>query len=460
MKIFKLIRIYVLAKALALLALFVVNPVKAQENLLVDSIGVELNVLAGELIAKVSDRSTRLSFDELRDAVRSAYVGSPIYKASSDRLDVAAAVVEESQARFLPQLNLTADRGRDTVGGSSDTNYSSQRLSVNQFLYDFGSSNYDHEAIRLEQKLAELAHHDDKSDLLLRLLTAYFELFRASKQLEISKAFIASREQFLDLVGKREAIGGSSRADIVRAEAKLAEALDNLPTASEGQRLATNTYLELFRGLPSRIDVHELPDTTFSEEAQVLGKYLETSVAMRRARLQVAVSESRLESVQTQRYGKLDLLASYGRGGGVSNVGSSQTETSARVQYSVNIFSGFSQQARISQSAIRLDEAKQNVAAVELAEVRSIKDALYKLRTMEALVDSRVGLVRRAKSASDITRELFVLNRGSIADIFRAQEDYISATRNLLNAIVDRMIAYYQLARTLHVLPELMGVKG
>lgn len=429
--------------------------VLAQQTLQVDAIGAELNMLSGELIGKVSDRTNRLSFNALREKVLQASKASPIYQASLDRLSISGARVEESKARFLPQISLSADRGRDEpLGSTASKDFSSQTLSVNQFLYDFGSASHEHDAITLENQAAELTVLKERGELLLRLITTYYEVFRASKQLEISESFIASREQFLDLIRKREAIGGSSRADSVRAEAKLAEALDSLPTASQRLLSAKHQYMELFREQPSFIDLHELPEMNLEDRERTVMTFARQSVASIQGRLEIDIAKRKLEAEKGKRYGQFELQATYSRGG--SGRPSGFDQTAGRIQYSLNVFSGFSQQSRISQSVLSLDEAKQKLKSIEYEQERLIRDALLAYETMNTLVDSRVGLVRRAKSASDITRELFVLNRGSIADIFRAQEDYISATRNLLDAVVDRAVSFYRLLQVANVLPETM----
>ena len=442
---------YVLA-----IVVLVCRDVHAQTSLQVDAIGAELNALAGELIGKVSDRSARLDFEQLRLKVVSAYKVSPIHKASTDRSAVAGARVQESRARFLPQMSVSAYRGRDLVDTTtSNPDNSTQTVTLTQFIYDFGSTLRDHDAFELERQSAELQHYVDGSELMLRLVSAYFEVYRSAKQMEISKSFITSREQFLDLIKQREAIGGSSRADIVRAEAKLAEAFDDLPSAIQRSTSSGHRYSELFQSAPPRADIHERPAFDIDGIKKDLRAVGRDTPAVKRAQLDVKVAEDRLEAERMRRYGQVDLQASYSQGNAQTELNS--RETSARLQYSVNVFSGFSQESRISQSALRLSEAQEKLLSIENEQERILKDALLKVGTLDDLVDSRVGLVRRAKSASDITRELFILNRGSIADIFKAQEDYISATRNLLDAVVDRTIAFYELLHAVNALPRVMG---
>ena len=49
---------------------------------------------------------------------------------------------------------------------------------------------------------------------------------------------------------------------------------------------------------------------------------------------------------------------------------------------------------------------------------------------------------------------MFELNKTSINDLFRSQEEYLSAAKNLVDAMVDKNINYYKMLASFGLLLE------
>lgn len=426
----------------------------SQQVMQVDSVGQEFNNLTQSLIQTISNSETQRPFSELKKIVVGAYDQSPISKSAFEVLSIEDARLRESDARFLPQVTVTANRVRDSVASSlTGKDYSSQALTVSQFLYDFNSLNLDHKSFEIEKEVSEAEFELRQSDLLLKLISIYYEVYRANLQFEITQKFISSRQQFLSLIKQREEIGGSSRADIVRAEAKLAEALDSLPSALQQKSNATLNFEDLFQFSPDNVGLHQLPAYNLFNLRGDMQRLVDQTLERKQAELKVAALNAKLHSEERKRFGSFSVEGTFSRGDYSSQI--NRDLSSVSIKYTLNVFSGFAQQQRITQAALRVTSSEFDLEAVKSDQTKRLKAAILNYETLESIVDSRIGLVRQAKDASDVTRELFVLNRGSIADIFKAQEDYIAATRGLLNSYVDRSKAFYEL---LHVLGDLSQV--
>ena len=75
-----------------------------------------------------------------------------------------------------------------------------------------------------------------------------------------------------------------------------------------------------------------------------------------------------------------------------------------------------------------------------------------------ASVVSRAELVIGAKLSNKVNKELFELNKTSINDLFRSQEEYISAAKNLVDAMVDKNLSFYQMVNKFGLLLDMFDV--
>ena len=60
--------------------------------------------------------------------------------------------------------------------------------------------------------------------------------------------------------------------------------------------------------------------------------------------------------------------------------------------------------------------------------------------------------------SNQVNRELFELNKTSINDLFRSQEEYITAAKNLVDAMVDKNLSFYQMLAKFGFLLEMFDL--
>jgi adhesin transport system outer membrane protein len=312
---------------------------------------------------------------------------------------------------------------------------------VSQLVYDFGGVNASLKSNEEKTEALILESRLQQSQMLLSLIRSYLEWARASYRLQMSEDFVSTREQFLDLVKSRESIGGSSRADVIRAETKLIEALDELPFSVKAVEQANASLVEMYGAIPESVQLFQTP--LLGDEMQrheTTGLY---PIKIQAIDKSIASAKAQLRAAEIRRYGVIRFDGTY------QNVNDPifNTSESTRLQlsYQVDIFSGYAQNARIDQARFQLSELEAERDRVKKEQARVLSVAFADYRSQVASTRSRVKLVRAAKRASDITRELFVFNRGSISDIFKAQEDYLSASRNLLDTMINAQLSYYTL---------------
>ena len=70
--------------------------------------------------------------------------------------------------------------------------------------------------------------------------------------------------------------------------------------------------------------------------------------------------------------------------------------------------------------------------------IRELSQSENSFEAQSALVLSRVALVKGAELSNQVNRELFELNKTSINDLFRSQEEFLTSAKNLVDATVEK----------------------
>jgi len=363
------------AKALVM-ALVLVCPVQAQRPASAATPSQESNASLAQISVRIlaetgSDRSGA-EFEGFARRVRDAFVQSPVPEKASRTVRAGEARVEEANAAFLPRVTTGLGVGRTEYANSvSPSGQGDRSINASQMVYDFGLSPANQRAAQQRLQANTQAARVEESRLVFGMVQAVIEWQRAAQVLLLSQAFVTTRKQFAAFTAARAQEGVSSPFDVQRAQAKVLEAQDEIPSAEKRLQVATARYQEFLgrvsdpESLPIRYQLPEraigigLGAASTPEDRPVaarLGAYLEVQAAS-------AALEQELRAEQARLLGGFNLEASLG----VSDPGSAfeRRRTSAVLIYRSEFLSGFAQRARIKQAAARLEESRFELERLE-----------------------------------------------------------------------------------------------
>jgi outer membrane protein TolC len=129
------------------------------------------------------------------------------------------------------------------------------------------------------------------------------------------------------------------------------------------------------------------------------------------------------------------------------------------VVYRADIFAGFAQSARAKTMASKASEAEFERDRVRRDLIKRLEVAQADVNSTQAAFRTRLDLLKGSQATDIATRELFLLNRGTLTDVFKAQEDVFSAAQKLIAADFDRKIAIYTFLHLSDRLIELFDLK-
>ena len=434
------------------------NPAVSNE---IDLIGREMTRIMQELSDGEKDPTKRLPIEPVIKAAREAVEKSPSVLQIGSSLDLYSAQKDEIIAGKRPQVSASVGGGNrkfeteslGTVVSNSGT-YQSRSVSASQLLFDFGSVDNQVNATESRGEAAVAELRTIKGQIFLDSIVAFYEVQRSLLQLRLARENVNSRRAFVEFVRDRADLGASSAADVVRAESRVAEAMDLMSSAAQSLARAQAVYRQYYGieaqpyALPREISVDEL---NFLD----LEAYLDSHPDAIRTRLLVDAAQKDYEAVIGQQRGALSFQASMSQ---TKNPGSSNflDDRTLTLNFESKLYAGGSKDALVRQSEARLAQAKFERDRVYLDIQRNLRDSFAEYEGKLAGVSARILVTEGAENSYEISKEMYAFSRISLFELLKTQEELFSAGQRLIDSIVDRALSKYRLLHAAQQLPEVI----
>lgn len=400
----------------------------------------------------------RAPFEPFRARVVAAVASHPDVGVTAAQLNESEAAARESFAGLLPQISGTGDGGNRNTGPSSFTRSPEIKrdglsfgVTARQLLWDFGATFRDVDASRSREEALQARLEARRSEFGLRAAGAHLELVRARRQLALAEQNVTAREEILTLVREREASGGGSLADVIRARARLTEAMAQFSSIETRLRSAEAAYQEAYGAAPPAElgAIPEMPAASRVTDAidSLIKRFpsLKEAAALREAAR--ADAQSRTKRMLPTLSFELSTLRR-----DLASSGIPATDTSALLVWRYNFYTGGAESARRDQAVARRAQVERQFESAVRQFERDLAAAAAEVRNGEALQSSREQASRAAVASLRAVREQFAFNRGTLLDLLRAQEELFFAGRDQLDASFDLLVAQLRL---MHLTSEL-----
>ena len=408
----------------------------------------------------IEEPARRLPLRQLAPGLRQAASEHPESRLAGSQAQRTDQARKEAYAAFLPQLSASVDSGTRSFDAQvypwSSLPARQQKalgfgLTVRQLLYDFGQTSRRVGAQEAAREAAEHRQATRRSELTLRGLEAWSQVFRAQQMVLLNAMNVVARQQIRSFVEERERLGGSSRSDVLRVQARIAEAETALVAAENQLRAAEAGFFEIFGQKPAAaVSLLELPAIE-RERYRDMAALLEGNRVLRELRAQGRSLELEAAAASSAMLPKLTLEVSRSRRDLYSG-GTPGTDSSWGIVANHNLYAGGADQARQAQAQLRSQEALLEVDVRRRQLEKLISELLAEVDSGEASIKARREGVVGAMRALEVVREQFFFRRGALLDLLRAQEELFLAGRELIQGMVDQGSARFRL---LHVSGEL-----
>lgn len=419
----------------------------------VNAVSDRLATFLGEAVRWTDDPAARAPLGSVRPLVQAAVLAHPEVRLAAEQRSTAGFASREAFAAYLPQVSAnigTGNRKYDAVNkpGSVSPAYTDDAKSVGltarQLLYDFGATGGRVDAQRAREAAAEARLATRRSELVLRAISAWHEVFRARQQRRLAEVNRQSRQQILDFIEERERLGGSSRSDVLRVQARLSDAQAALVATDNRLVAAESGYRETFAAAPPAgltlpeavpLDPARFTDTNALVQQNAL-------VVESLAQSQAAGFDAKSSAAAILPSLHFEVSATRRDIGGPGTPG---TDQAVGLVLQHNFYTGGADTARVNQAQQKAVESRLELDTLRRQLERALSQTLADARYTEALIVARKDGVQVAAQAYGSVREQFAFRRGTLLDLLQAQEELYIAGRDMIDAVVDHALARYRL---------------
>ena len=417
----------------------------------IEAIGQDMVTLLDELMFGERDPTTRLELLPLIEKINLALSKTPVFLEAQANINLLENQKKELQASFSPVVSTNGDIGQRSFestssgGGKTRTTgqFVKQGIEANKILYDFKATDKqilskDFEILSIEERTKDI-----ESDIFFEIMSSFYEVQRSLLQSRLARENLQSRKAFVNFIRERNELGASSSADVVRAESRVAGALEKLSNTLMSLSRAQASYRQYFQEeaepyiLPKELSVEILDEFD-------LENYLFDHPEIISAKLSVQSAEANLEAVASRNKGKFNLNGevSYSRNPGDNNF---NQDISTGITFSRDLYSGGSEVLKIEQAQLKLKSSMLELDKVRIRISKDIRESFADYEGGVSAVDAQILVLQGAKETYSITKELYAFSRVSLFEVLSSQEELFNAGIKLIDSVIDRALAKYKL---------------
>lgn len=443
--------------ALMVIVVFTSHPLIAQTTdsdtrvNAIELIGRDLVLLLNQLTDGEKDPLKRLPLTPVIRKATQAVNDSPVFKLSLANQKLAEAQRMESMAGLLPQVSYGTGSGKREYDLASSTgaltrysgDFKQRTLTAKQVLFDFGGVWQSMTAAQKRQAATELKADSQRSEVFLQAVRVFYETQRGLLQVRLARENLQARRAFVNFIRERSDLGASSSADVIRAESRVAEALDALSSSLQTLSQAQASYRQFYN---QEAEPYILPKEISLDGIDFLSieKFVDTHPLKLEAELNLEAARNDLSATKARFIGGVYFELSRGES---KSPGDSQfkTDNTAMVMFRGEIFSGGSQYSRIQQAVARVEQAELESERVKQDLVRNLREAYSDYNGQVAAVSARMLVFKGAEDSYAISKDLYAFSRSSLFEVLKSQEDLFNAGQRLIDSVVNRAVAKYKL---------------
>ena len=391
--------------------------------------------------------------------IATAVTRHPELRSLSEQTKVASFASREAFGALLPQISATTDVSSVLSRSQTSSNIEPKgdgldaSLNLRQLLYDFGATSANYDAVKFRELATKERFATKRSELGFRTISAYLELLRARLMYKQAQDNYDSRLSIVNMVKERYELGGGSKVDVIRAEARLTDASASRVSAEINLKMANAGYIEMFNEEPSDTplpqDVSiELASQSIDELTRRFGAVRETEMGLKGMQADAKAAASRI--LPTFNFemtsGRIDQGTYYG----------SYSQTTAHLIMRYNLFAGGQEAARKEQAVHRAEQMQQDRDNLILQVKKNIVQSAAQANEADRLLKVRREGVLGASQSLLAVKEHFTYRRGSLLDLLRSQEELYISGRDYISAMIDRSIVRYRLLHLTAVLETML----
>lgn len=415
--------------------------------------------------------------DTLSGAIQHALEVHPEVQAGVNARTAADYAVKAAKGGYLPRVDVLAGYGREgtdsptTRTATGDDKFevltrgeSSVRLQ--QMIFDgFATQN---EVARQQATANSRAYSllGTSERTALTVVQVYLDVLTRREYVRLAEENLKNHERIFDQIKLRTARGIGRNADLDQAEARLAQARNNLLTEQTNLADATTNYYSAVGQMPDQLEtpapvVDGMPGSLDQAREQLVAD----SPVLRSAEADIAATEKQYSSARSSFYPRFDAELSRNADNNVSGEEGHYNGWSAMVRMTFNLYAGGANKADLESKSYLSGQALdiRNNALRQLNEELGLAWNAYNNATAQLPIAQQY--VERNTRVRTAYQSQFSLGERTLLDLLDSENETFTAARRLAEVQNLKLFSQYrikavmgQLLRSQGVVPPLASV--
>ena len=377
--------------------------------------------------------------------------------------------VRAAKGGYLPRVDVTAGYGRagsDTPttraqnnGNHWETlNRGESAIRLRQMLFDgFATSNeVGRQQATANSRAYSLLNTSERT--ALTVAQVYIDVLTQREMVRLAQENLKSHERIYDQIKLRTSRGVGRMADMDQADARLAQAQNNLITEQTNLADAQTNYLSAIGQLPDQLEKPAPFALMPADLQEARQQMIENSPVLRSAESDIAAAEKQYAAAKSTFSPRFDL--DLGRNAD-NNVGGDEGHNNgweAMVRMQFNLYAGGSNKADLSSKSYLASQALdiRNNALRQLNEELGL--AWNALNNANAQVPIAQQYVDHSTSVRTAYQRQFSLGERTLLDLLDSENELFTASRRLAEIKNIQLFTQYRIKATMGELLKSQGV--
>jgi adhesin transport system outer membrane protein len=369
---------------------------------------------------------------------------------------------------YLPRVDVLAGYGREgsdtpssrvTTNGWDTMNRGESSVRLQQMLFDgfATSSEVGRQQATVNSRAYSLLNTSERT--ALTVAQVYLDVMTRREMVRLAEDNLKSHERIFDQIRLRTTRGVGRMADMDQAEARLAQARNNLLTEQANLADAQTNYLSAVGEMPDQLSPPQgfiaLMPANLNEARQQM---IENSPVLRSAESDIAAAEKQYQAAKSSFYPRFD--AELGRTAD-NNIGGEQGHNNsweAMVRMRFNLYSGGSNKADLESKSYQANQALdiRNNALRQLNEEVGLAWNAY--NNANAQLPIAQQYVDRSNSVRTAYQQQFSLGERTLLDLLDSENELFTAQQRLVQIKNQQLYTQYRIKADMGQLLKSQGV--
>lgn len=404
-----------------------------------------------------------LSAETLEQAVFNALQKSPDMAQTIQQYYAAKSDVDIATGSFLPQLDLTADAGKEDLDreniGETNKDRTNVKLSLTVPVFrGFANVNeHDRASFQLQSNYYQTLAKAES--ITLSLTKAYIDMLSAKDVIEMSKENLEHHQKTYNLIKQRTIQGVASKADLSQIRSRLARAKANMISARSNYNNAEIQYIEIAGHAPDsltrpKVDKVYIPasnqrviDIAFANHQSLFSSQFDIKAASAATKVQNA-----------HYYPEFDVVVDRTWKEDVAGFNGQEDEWRVLLEMKWNLFAGGKRSSAHTKAVHNERASKMKLNTVQRA-VKANANASW--NAYELLEQERIFLkeyVEQTKETEKLYSQQFQAGRRSLLDLLDSQNELFQARKSFVATDYDYLYSQYRVVASMSYILDALQV--